>query len=103
VRGTTSTCWKLGFRLGPAFLATPLPRTGGSLGLITAVLQEVLGMRGDPEVGQERSQINLGHGQRDQQFTYIRERLDPVSLGAGSGGATIRAAPGDFPAVRIRP
>jgi hypothetical protein len=52
VRGTTSTCWKLGFRLGPAFLATPLPRPGGRLCLIAALLQEVFGMRGDPDVGQ---------------------------------------------------
>jgi hypothetical protein len=46
-----SFCWKLGFRLGPVFLATPLPRSGGRVGLIAAVLQEVFGMRGDPGVG----------------------------------------------------
>jgi hypothetical protein len=46
VRGTTSSCWKLGSRLGPAVLATPLPRSGGPIGLIAAVLQEVFGLRG---------------------------------------------------------
>jgi hypothetical protein len=48
----TSTCWELGLRLGPALLAPPLPLTGSRLRLIAAVLQEVLGMRGDPDVGQ---------------------------------------------------
>jgi len=52
-RLTTSTRGEPGFRLGPAFLAPPLPRTGGRICLITAVLQQVFGMRGDPNVGQE--------------------------------------------------
>jgi hypothetical protein len=79
----TSTCRELGFRLGPALLAPPLPRAGGRLCLIAAVLQEVFGMPGDPDVGQERPQIHVSRGQSDQQLTDIRERLDPVSLGAG--------------------
>src|SRR3954466_12545882 len=79
----TSTCRELGFRLGPALLAPPLPRTGGYLLLITAVLQEVFGMRGDPNVGQEGPQIYVSRGQRDQRLAYIRERLEPVSPGAG--------------------
>jgi hypothetical protein len=44
---TTSTHGEPDFRLGPALLATPLPRSGGRLGLIAAVLQEVFRMRGD--------------------------------------------------------
>src|SRR6476646_889165 len=82
-RLATSTRGEPDFRLGPAFLAPPLPRTGGRLCLITAVLQEVYGMRGDPDVGQERTQIHVSRGQRDPQLTDIRERLEPVPLGAG--------------------
>src|SRR6185312_581195 len=82
-RLTTSTRGEPGFRLSPAFLATPLPRTGGRICLITAVLQEVFEMRGDPDVGQDRPQVHVSRGQRDQQLTDIREGLDPVSIGAG--------------------
>jgi hypothetical protein len=80
---TTSTRDEPDFRLAPAFLATPLPRSGGRLGLIAAVLQEVLGMRGDPNVGQERPQIHVSRGESDQQLADIFERLDPAPLGAG--------------------
>jgi len=38
--------------LRPAFLATTLLRTGGCRSLFAAILQEVLGMRRDPKVGQ---------------------------------------------------
>jgi hypothetical protein len=56
---TTSTHGEPDFRLGPAFLVTPLPRWGDRRCLITAVLQEVFGMRGDPNVGHERPQIHF--------------------------------------------
>ena len=44
---------------GSAVGATSLPSTGSRLCLIAAILQEVLGMRGDPDIGQERPRIHV--------------------------------------------
>jgi hypothetical protein len=44
-------------------------RARGGLGLIATILQTVFGMRGNPNVGQERPPIDLGRRQSDPQLT----------------------------------
>jgi hypothetical protein len=60
-------------------------------------VQEVVGMRGHPNVGQERSQIHVGRGQRDQQLTDILEWFDPVSPGSGDTTLTTSRTSKTFP------
>jgi hypothetical protein len=46
-----------GFR--PASLPTATTRTRGRLSLIAAIREEVLGVSGDPDVGQERLPVHV--------------------------------------------
>jgi hypothetical protein len=54
---------------GPASLPTATTRERGRLSLIASIGQEVLGVSGDPSVGQERLQVHLVRGQSHQQRT----------------------------------
>jgi hypothetical protein len=73
-----------------AALPTATTRDRGRLGLIATICQEVLGVSGDPDVGQQRFQVHLVRGQGHQQRTNIRERLYPMSLGPGQDAETDR-------------
>ena len=77
-----------GFR--PASLPTATTRDRRRLRLIATVRQEVLGVRRDPHVGQQRLQVHLGRGQGRQQRTHIRQRFDPMALGPGQDAETDR-------------
>jgi hypothetical protein len=63
-----------GFR--PASLPTATTRDRGRLSLIATIRQEVLGVSGDPDVGQQRLQVHLVRGQGHQQRTHIRALFD---------------------------
>jgi hypothetical protein len=52
--------------VSPASLPTATTRDRSRLSLIAAIRQEVLGVSGDPDVGQQRLQVHLGRCQRDQ-------------------------------------
>src|SRR5262249_10542375 len=70
-------------RLHPASLATATTRARGCLRLFATIRQEVLGMSGDPDIGQQRLQIHIVRRQGRQQRSHIRKRLGPVPLGPG--------------------
>ena len=77
-----------GFR--PASLPTATTRDRRRLRLIAAVREEVLGMRLDPRVRQQRLQLHLSRGHGRQQRTHIRQRFDPMALGPGQDAETDR-------------
>jgi hypothetical protein len=63
-------------RLFPTQRATATSRIRGCLRLIATVLKNVLRVRRDPDIGQERLQVHLVGRQGDQQSSHVRERLD---------------------------
>jgi hypothetical protein len=75
---------------GPSSLPTATTLDRGRLSLIATIRQEVLGVSGDPDVGQQRLQVHLVRGQGHQQCTHIRQRFDPMSLGPGQDAETDR-------------
>ena len=74
----------------PASLPTATTRHRGRLSLIATIGQEVLGVSGDPDVGQQRLQVHFVRGQGHQHRTHIRQRFDPMALGPGQDAETDR-------------
>src|SRR5262249_31718063 len=77
-----------GFR--PASLPTATTRDRGRLSLIATIRQEVLGVCGDPDVGQQRIPVHLLRRYGSQSSRDVRQRLHPVPLGPSQDAQTNR-------------
>ena len=77
-----------GFR--PASLPTATTRDRRRLSLLATIGQEVLGVSGDPDVGQQRLQVHRLRRSGSQSSRDVRQRLDPVPLGPSQDAQTNR-------------
>ena len=74
----------------PAPLPTATTRDRGRLSLIATIRQEVLGVSGVPDVGQQRLPIHRLRQEGSPSSRDVRQRLDPVPRGPSQDAQTNR-------------